>query len=86
MSWAVFGLCKNPAAQRRLREECNAVGTECPSFDELNSLPFLDAVVRETLRLYAPVPGVPRVANEDTFLPLSTPFVDVKGITHSSIL
>jgi len=44
--------------------------------DELNSLPYLDAVVREVLRLHAPVGSTIRMANKDDVLPLSTP---VKG-------
>jgi cytochrome P450 len=47
--------------------------------DELNALPYLDAVVRETLRVHAPVPATMRVAAQDDIVPLGTPFVDRKG-------
>jgi hypothetical protein len=53
--WALFALSKNTAAQTRLRTELLAVNTENPTMDELNALQYLDFVVRETLRLHAPV-------------------------------
>ena len=53
--------------------------------DELNSFPYLDSVVRETLRLYAPVPFTSRVAAKDDVLPLDTPVKDKLGGVHESI-
>lgn len=53
--WALFALSENTAAQTRLRAELLAVDTETPTMDELNALQYLDCVVRETLRLHAPV-------------------------------
>jgi cytochrome P450 len=47
--------------------------------DELNALPYLDAVLRETLRVHAPVPGTARYAVEDDIVPLATPLIDRKG-------
>ena len=44
--------------------------------DELNALPYLDAVLREVLRLYAPVPNTVRVATRDDVIPVSKPFMD----------
>lgn len=48
-------LAEHPVAQAKLREEIQtarrAHGTEVP-FDTLNDLAYLDAVCRETLRLY----------------------------------
>jgi hypothetical protein len=38
--------------------------------DELKSFPYLDMVVRESLRLYAPVSVSRRVAIKDTVLPM----------------
>ena len=53
--------------------------------DELNALPYLDAVVRETLRLHAPVSMTSRVAMKDDVLPLAIPFTDSKGVIHHEI-
>ncbi|KAF9002256.1 cytochrome P450 [Cyathus striatus] len=49
------------------------------TYDELESLSYLDAVCRETLRLYPPVSLVSRTANQDIVLPLSTPLKGVNG-------
>jgi hypothetical protein len=54
--------------------------------DELNSLHFLDAVVRETLRVNPPVTASVRVAVEDEVLPLDKPFVDRNGLVRDNIL
>lgn len=70
MSWTLFGLCQNLEAQRKLREELLALATEDPTMDELKSLPYLDMVVRESLRLHAPVFVSRRVAVKDTVLPM----------------
>ena len=69
----------------KLRDELLQVSSDSPSMDELNALPYLDAVVRETLRLYAPLPFTFRVAVRDDVLPLSTPVRDKLGRDHESI-
>lgn len=53
--------------------------------DELNALPYLDAVVRETMRVHAPVPSTIRIAVRDDVIPLNTPYTDVKGQVHDCI-
>ena len=69
MSWTLFGLCQNLEAQRKLREELLSLYTDDPTMDELKSLPYLDMVVRESLRLYSPVFISRRMAIKDTVLP-----------------
>ena len=71
--------------QRKLREELWTLETDTPTMDELSSLPYLDAVVRETLRIHAPVPSSVRTAMKDEVLPLSEPFVDRHGQVQDSI-
>ncbi|KAJ4473128.1 cytochrome P450 [Lentinula aciculospora] len=84
-TWALFALVQNLNVQRILREELYTLSTENPSMDELNSLPYLDKVVRETLRVHSPVPGTMRVAVQDDVIPLGKPIVDEKGVTRDSI-
>ena len=56
-------LSLNPNVQERLREEIT-VARQAEGdleYDTLMSLPYLDAVCRETLRLYPPVSQLQRV-------------------------
>ncbi|KAH7929281.1 cytochrome P450 [Leucogyrophana mollusca] len=84
-TWALFSLTQRPEVQTKLREELFTLETETPSMDELSSLPYLDAVVRETLRVHAPVPSTVRIAMKDDVLPLDTPFTDKKGRVQTGI-
>ncbi|KAH9910895.1 cytochrome P450 [Fomitopsis serialis] len=79
MTWCLFALAQVPEVQQKLREELLAVETETPSMDELNALPYLDAVVRETLRVHPPVRHTVRVALKDDVIPFGTPFYDRHG-------
>ncbi|KAF8798335.1 cytochrome P450 [Phlegmacium glaucopus] len=49
------------------------------SYDTLVSLPYLDAICRETLRLYPPVPVLQRDAQRDIVLPLAVPIKGTNG-------
>ncbi|KAJ7630451.1 cytochrome P450 [Roridomyces roridus] len=49
--------------------------------DTIDSLPYLDAVVRETLRVMPPVHGTVRVATADDLIPISHPVVLRSGKT-----
>ena len=71
--------------QRKLREELLALDTDTPDMDELNALPYLDMVVRETMRVHAPVTNTIRTAMRDDVIPLGTPFVDTRGEQHDGI-
>lgn len=54
MTWALIELARNPVIQTTLRKELLSFDAE-PSYDQLtNMLPYLDAVVHETLRLHTP--------------------------------
>uniref|UniRef100_A0A8H7Y1G3 Cytochrome P450 n=1 Tax=Psilocybe cubensis TaxID=181762 RepID=A0A8H7Y1G3_PSICU len=78
-TWALYALCVDIQIQEKLREELFAVDTENPTMDVLNSLPYLDAVVRETLRVHAPVGSSIRVAVKDDIIPLGKPIRDRNG-------
>ncbi|KAH9847038.1 cytochrome P450 [Lenzites betulinus] len=84
-TWCLYALTQAPDVQKKLREELFTLNTDAPTMDELNSLPYLDAVVRETLRLHAPVPLTSRVAIKDDVIPVSEPFVDRYGRVQDSI-
>jgi len=55
MLFATYLLCTHPEATTRLREELDSqLGGRAICAADLERLPYLDAVVRETLRLYPP--------------------------------
>jgi len=70
LSNMVYQLAKHPEWQQRLRDESRALGTRTPDFEQLASLTTMGMVMKEALRLCAPVPGLPRRAARD---------VDYKG-------
>jgi len=74
-------LAQQPDAQERLRKELTDASSEKEkvSYDELSSLPYLEAVCRETLRLFPPVQFSQRDAGADVVLPLMNPILDVHG-------
>lgn len=86
MAWFLYAMCSNPEIQKRLRAEVFSLNSDSPTMDELNSLKYLDGVVRETLRLFSVVPLLQRVADQDDVIPLTKPYVDSKGVSHKEIL
>ncbi len=83
--WCLFALSQTQDVQHKLREELLAIGTDTPTMDDLNALPYLDMVIRETLRIHSPVPMSHRVAQKEDLLPLEKPFTDRYGEVHDTI-
>jgi cytochrome P450 len=67
LAWALERLLSNPATYDRLRDEVRACG-DAPEPEQLATLPYLDATVKEVLRLRPVVPVVGRVLKKDTRL------------------
>lgn len=86
LSWILYVLSQNPESQERLRTEIMEVQDERPSVETLNSLPYLDGVIREVLRLYPPAPSTLRQAAESAVIPLSTPVTGRDGRTIESVV
>ncbi|KAJ7739298.1 cytochrome P450 [Mycena olivaceomarginata] len=85
IAWALHSLSLNQEAQTKLREEVLAVSSDSPTMDELNSLVWLECVVRENMRLHAPVVFITRMAMQDDVLPLGKPYIDQNGRMHDSL-
>lgn len=79
MVWSLYALTQHKSVQDKLRQELLSVPTESLTMEELNSLPYLDAVVRESLRMYPAAPSAVRVAVKDDILPLSVPIIGRNG-------
>ncbi|KAF8838203.1 cytochrome P450 [Paxillus ammoniavirescens] len=88
LTWALIELCRDQEAQTTLREELSQLNGDA-TWDQLtNGLPYLDAVVYETLRLHPPLAETTRIAIEDDVVPLSDPVFTSSSphpVTHLSI-
>ena len=84
VTWIFYLLAIYPAVQDRLRAELLTIAPSMPfeslAHDEIASLyekiadlPYLENVIRETLRLIPPVHSSIRVATRDDVIPTATP-------------
>ncbi|KAJ7172904.1 cytochrome P450 [Mycena crocata] len=81
-------LAENPEIQDGVRMELTAAqeisGDDIP-YDTLMQLPYLDAVCRETLRLYPPSPIFTRTTRSDVVLPLAHPIRALDGAVLEAV-
>lgn len=69
LTWACYLLCLHPDIQTRLREEIHATipsAEHAITWNQLESMPLLNGVCQEVLRLYPTVPATIREAVRDT--------------------
>ncbi|KAJ3709680.1 cytochrome P450 [Lentinula raphanica] len=90
--WAAYELARNPDLQARLCAEIKSTwkGDDRREFDEftlkeLESMPLLNAMCKETLRCYPVAIHLFRTANEDDVIPLSKPIIGTTGRTIMEI-
>ncbi|KAL0023003.1 hypothetical protein WJX79_005828 [Trebouxia sp. C0005] len=72
ISYALYEIARNPLVQQKLQEEVDMFGCDRePSFDDLQSFPYAEAVFLEGMRLHPPVTpfiALIRESSEDTEL------------------
>lgn len=77
-AWTLWLLAQQSSVQQKLRDEIHdhfGRGMERdPGYDELMSMPYLDAVCKESLRVNSAVPSTIRVAKTSADVPLSKPY------------
>ncbi|GET00319.1 cytochrome P450 [Rhizophagus clarus] len=92
-SWALYLLAQHPHVQDLLREELVKAFPDKsnfnPTYDEINSLEFLNCVVKEALRLYSPVTLISRINLKDKvfgnyLVPKNTPIMISLMALHKS--
>ncbi|XP_070579267.1 uncharacterized protein [Ptychodera flava] len=82
LQWIVYKLAENPEKQEILRQEVRSVvqaGEKVPH-ESVKNLPYLNAVINETLRLYPVVTSNSRILDDDItikgyIIPAGTPIV-----------
>lgn len=87
LAWTLYALARSPPIQRKLRVSLTALDIHAGScnvptpeeFQQILSHPYLDACVREALRLHSPATSTMRVALHEDVIPVSRPFRDKKG-------
>jgi len=89
MSWVLYLLSQHPQVEEKVIEEINTILGERTDFtmEEVEKLTYLDHVIKETMRVYPPVPIVTRKAvNDDTLagyhIPAGTKIVLCPGAIH----
>jgi cytochrome P450 len=85
LSWLLHSVSAHPDVEQKLRDEVAAkipkIGASAsyvPSYEDVQELPYLEATIREALRLYPAVPTIPyhcacdTVFADGTFIPAGT--------------
>ena len=88
MVWALHSLSHAPEIQHKLRLEAQTIlsNSATPTLDELNSLPYLDKVIREALRLHSPGAWIERTPHHVDCIPVDTPYEDRYGNMRDHIV
>jgi len=87
IAFGLWLLAKNPGLQQTLRDELNDFPGE-PTYDNLtnaDTLPFLDAVCKESLRLFSVAARNEKVVKSDDVIPLREPVRGTDGSWIASI-
>jgi cytochrome P450 len=88
LGWAWHLLAQNPAVEQRLADElCSILGGRAPSAEDLPRLTYLDAVIREVLRLYPAAYVIQRTSTEPVELggysfPANTTVIISQWVMH----
>ncbi|KAF7363187.1 Cytochrome P450 [Mycena venus] len=84
VGWVLYKLAEMTDFQQQLREEIRL--TNPTEQTDYNTMPLLNSIINEVLRMYPSVPLADRVAKEDCFLPLSQPINTKTGAKVSEIM
>lgn len=87
LTWTLFLLAQHPEIQQELLDELAPWRGAVPSCDELDTLPLLDRVLKESMRILPAVPYSRRLASRDAsigpyVLPKKTRVIFSNYITH----
>ncbi|GMS94018.1 hypothetical protein PENTCL1PPCAC_16193, partial [Pristionchus entomophagus] len=81
MAWAVWCMACNPDIQERAyREIMEVLGNDCDrdlTREDMGKLQYLERCIKESMRLYPPVPFVSRQLQEDFMCGKRFPFISI---------
>ena len=93
LSWGLLELAKNPEIQKRLRKEIhdmeasmNAHGRSQFTANDLDSMPYTQACLKEMLRFHPVVFHNQRTTGKDIAIPLSEPLTTKSGKVLEEVL
>ncbi|KAI0043383.1 cytochrome P450 [Auriscalpium vulgare] len=85
VTWALYALAVYPEVQAVLRAALPPPPTEGITMEFLQDLPELDRVVREVMRLHAPVSMTKRIATRADVIPTASEWEDKNGVRRSGV-
>ncbi|KAK0445344.1 cytochrome P450 [Desarmillaria tabescens] len=88
IAWLLYELARHPDDQQRIRGEIRQVQLSegALTSNDYDSMPFLNAAIKETLRRHPFVHTLYRMADQDDILPLSEPVTTTDGRVATEIL
>ncbi|KAF8589322.1 cytochrome P450 [Ramaria rubella] len=92
INWALHELSLNPGFQRKVREEIGTARAQAAergdtelTISDLDSMPYLLALMKETLRFHPILSSLTRAAGRDDIIPLATPQRTTSGEVITNI-
>ncbi|KAJ3800317.1 cytochrome P450 [Lentinula aff. detonsa] len=87
--WCILEISRHPEVQKKLREEIRATERKLNGRDftaaDFDNMPYMIAVLKESMRFHPAVYQNYRMAAHDVVLPLSKPITTTKGKTMSEL-
>ncbi|KAI8059366.1 cytochrome P450 [Gongronella butleri] len=88
LSWAMLELARNRKITNKVVQELLDVGIPpgiIPSPEQLNQCHYLDAVIKESLRIHSPVISIPRYCKKDCVIKVQGNEYEIKAGQHIQI-
>jgi cytochrome P450 len=99
LTWTLYTLAKSPVEQRRLRDAIRSIPypptmnmniettSQLPDelYEQILHLPYLDQVIRESLRLHSPASSTMRISTTTDIIPTSEPWIGRDGKERKGI-